>query len=166
MLVRELLHAVQYHRATSAHVRCAERGSNKCVGVRFRGRRTPRTGRKTLTQAPTSRLQTESVMRKVPVLFAMDELTDGGAALPEDAFLVRFYVSMDSRLTFLAAIPDPTERVTRPPSLGESYINRLLEFIWQVMGPSQEPDSCKPLRQEEDRRFHHLNPIPSLNPKP
>ena len=70
-------------------------------------------------QAPTCLLrsvisQTESVIRKVPVLFAVDEITDGGAALVEGAFLVRFYVSMDSRLTFLAAIPDPTERVTRP----------------------------------------------------
>ena len=53
-----------------------------------------------------------SVMSKASVLFAMDELVDGGALLPKDAFIVRFRTdAKHSRLTFLSAITDPEERV-------------------------------------------------------
>ena len=56
--------------------------------------------------------QIMSVMSKASVLFAVDELVDGGASLPKDAFIVRFRTdAKHSRLTFLSAITDPEERV-------------------------------------------------------
>ena len=57
--------------------------------------------------------QIESVMNKVTVLFSINGLMDGGATLPEDAFLVRFRVENEERLIPLAASTHSKEQVSR-----------------------------------------------------